>query len=114
MPMTLPLRSVRIAATLGALALTIVAARAAELDPKALIYQLPDQIKWSAPSASGASNAVLVGNPEKPGLYVVRNKWLAGNHFSRPHFHPNDRFITVLGGTWWVGSGLTFDPDNSI
>jgi hypothetical protein len=31
-------------------------------------------------------------------------KWLAGNHFSRPHFHPNDRFITVMsgmvGGQW--------------
>jgi hypothetical protein len=25
--------------------------------------------------------------------------------FSRPHFHSNDRFITVLKGTWWVGTG---------
>src|SRR5262249_40829559 len=37
-----------------------------------------------------------------------------GDHFSRPHFHPNDRFITVLNGTWWMGSGATFDPDNSV
>ena len=112
--MTLPLKPVRIATALGALALTIVAARAAELDPKALIYQHPDQIKWSAPSAGGNQNVVLVGDPNKPGLYIVRNKWLAGNHFSRPHFHPNDRFITVLGGTWWVGTGTTFDPDDSV
>jgi hypothetical protein len=41
-------------------------------------------------------------------------KWLAGNHFSRPHFHPNDRFITVLSGTWWVGSGPDFDPNTSV
>jgi hypothetical protein len=40
-------------------------------------------------------------------------KWLAGNHFSRPHFHPNDRFITVVSGTWWVGSGPDFDPDKA-
>jgi hypothetical protein len=40
-------------------------------------------------------------------------KWLAGNHFSRPHFHPNDRFITVLSGTWWVGSGPDFDPNTA-
>ena len=75
--------------------------------------QAPDQIRWNPPSAAGAQNAVLVGDPSKPGLYVVRNKWLKGNHFSKPHFHPNDRFITVIDGTWWVGSGVTFDPDNS-
>ena len=54
------------------------------------------------------------GRPAKPGLYVVLNKWLKGNHFSKPHSHPNDRFISVLGGTWWMGSGTTFDPDNSV
>jgi hypothetical protein len=37
---------------------------------------------------------------------------VAGNHFSKPHFHPNDRFITVISGTWWVGSGPNFDPVN--
>src|SRR5258708_8611900 len=86
---------------------------AAELNPAALAYKLPDQIKWNPPSAAGSQNSVLVGDPSKPGLYVVLNKWLKGDHFSRPHFHPNDRFITVLGGTWWGGSGATFDSDNS-
>jgi quercetin dioxygenase-like cupin family protein len=87
---------------------------AAELNPAALVYKLPDQIKWNPPSAAGSQNAVLVGDPGKPGLYVVLNTWLKGNHFSKPHFHPNDRFITVLDGTWWMGSGPTFDPDNSV
>jgi hypothetical protein len=32
---------------------------------------------------------------------------------ARPHFHPNDRFITVLKGTWWVGTGTKFDPDST-
>ncbi len=89
-------------------------ANAVELNSAALVYKLPDQIKWNPPSAAGSQNAVLVGDPSKPGLYVVLNKWLKGNHFSRPHFHPNDRFITVLNGTWWVGTGTTFDPDNSV
>ena len=84
----------------------------AELNPAALVYQLPDQIKWNPPSAEGVQNAVLVGDPSKPGLYLQRTKWLQGNHFSRPHFHPNDRFITVLSGVWYVGSGTKFDPDN--
>ena len=84
---------------------------AAELDPAAVIYKLPDQIPWSAPDARGVQNAVVVGDPSKPGFYVVFTKWLKGNHFSRPHFHPNDRYITVLQGTWWVGSGPKFDAD---
>jgi hypothetical protein len=75
--------------------------------------KLPDQIKWSEPDARGVQNAVLVGDPSKPGFYAVMTKWLKGNHFSRPHFHPNDRYITVLQGTWWVGSGPKFDPANT-
>src|SRR5262249_30103554 len=36
------------------------------------------------------------------------------NNFSRPHFHPNDRFIYVLKGTWWNGTGTAFDPPNTV
>jgi quercetin dioxygenase-like cupin family protein len=95
-----------------ALGLTIGAAHAAQLDPAAVIYQLPDQIKWTD-SGVGAKNAVLMGDPSKPGLYAVMVKWLPGN-FSRPHFHPNDRFITVLKGTWWVGTGTKFDVSQTV
>ena len=86
---------------------------AAELDPAAVIYKLPDQIQWGPVGPEGAQMAVLVGDPTKPGFYAVYNKWTRGNHFSRPHFHPNDRFIVVLQGTWWVGSGPKFDPANT-
>ena len=83
---------------------------AAELNPAALIYKLPDQIPWGPVNAAGAQSAVVAGDPTKPGFYAVYNKWTKGNHFSRPHFHPNDRYIVVLQGTWWVGSGPKFDP----
>jgi quercetin dioxygenase-like cupin family protein len=86
----------------------------AELNPAALAYHLPEQIRWTSPSPAGSQDAVFVGDPSKPGLYVSRTKWLKGNHFSRPHFHPNDRFITVLSGTWWMGSGTNFEPDRSV
>lgn len=89
-------------------------AHAAGLNPAAVTFKLPDQIPWSPPSPAGAQNAVLVGDPTKEGLYVVMVKWLAGNHFSHPHFHPHDRFITVLKGTWWVGTGTKFDPDGTV
>ena len=85
---------------------------AAELNPAAVAYKLPDQIPWSPVDARGAQNAVVVGDPSKPGFYIVYTKWTKGNHFSRPHFHPNDRFITVLQGTWWVGTGPKFDPEH--
>jgi hypothetical protein len=83
---------------------------AAELNPAALAYKLPDQIPWGPVNAAGAQSAVVVGDPNKPGFYVVYNKWTKGNHFSRPHFYPNDRYIVVLQGTWWVGTGTKFDP----
>ena len=85
---------------------------AAELNPAALVYKLPDQIPWSPVSARGSQQAVVVGDPSKPGFYMVYNKWTKGNHFSRPHFHPNDRYIVVLQGTWWVGTGPKFDPEH--
>ena len=84
----------------------------ADLDPKALVYTLPDQIKWTG-GDGGAQQAILEGDPSKPGLYIVLTKWTA-HHNSRPHFHPNDRYITVLSGTWWVGTGTKYDPDSTV
>jgi hypothetical protein len=76
---------------LAAAVLTAMLAPAAshgvELDPKAVVYQLPDQIKWGPVTPAGNQQAVLFGDPTKPGLYGVLTKWVAGNHFSKPHFH---------------------------
>jgi len=94
--------------TIG-LSLCFASAIAADLDPKAISIKLPEQIKWVA-NPSGSESAVLVGDPSKPGLYVVLNKWKA-HHNSKPHSHPNDRFITVISGTWWVGTGSDYNPD---
>jgi len=109
--MTKTLAKLLAAAAIAAV-LVPAASRAVELDPKAVVYQLPDQIKWSPVNPAGAQQAVLFGDPTKPGPYGVMVRWTAGNHFSKPHFHPNDRFITVISGTWWVGSGPNFDPEN--
>jgi quercetin dioxygenase-like cupin family protein len=97
----------------GGVLLALPAARAADLDPAAVIYKLPDAIKWTENPGSGSANAVLYGDPSKPGLYIVLVKWHPG-HMSHPHFHPNDRFITVISGTWWVGSGTKFAPDTTV
>ena len=88
------------------------APRGPDLNPAMVTYQHPDQIKWTG-SPTGAQQAVLLGDPSKPGLYIVLVKWNPHN-MSHPHFHPNDRYITVLSGTWWVGSGTKFDPDATV
>jgi hypothetical protein len=81
---------------------------AAEPDPKVLSYKLPEQLKWTD-TESGIKQAILMGDPSKPGMYVILGKWEKGK-MSRPHFHPSDRYITVIRGTWWLGTGPKFDP----
>jgi quercetin dioxygenase-like cupin family protein len=87
-------------------------ARATDLNPSAVAYKHPDQINWTG-NPTVAQTAVLLGDPSKPGLYIVLVKW-APHQMSHPHFHPNDRYITVLSGTWWVGTGTKFDPDATV
>jgi len=86
--------------------------RASDLNPAAINIKLPDQIKWTG-NPQVSEQAILYGDPNKPGLYIVLTKWHP-HHMSRPHFHPNDRFITVLSGTWWVGTGSKYDPDSTV
>ncbi|MDR3720998.1 MAG: cupin domain-containing protein [Candidatus Acidoferrales bacterium] len=87
-------------------------ARAAEIDPTAVTYKLPNQIAWTG-RPGAAEMAVVLGDPSKPGLYIELVKWYPHN-MSHPHFHPNDRYITVLSGTWWVGTGTKYDPDSTV
>jgi quercetin dioxygenase-like cupin family protein len=101
-----------LAAIAVATSVSLVSAKVTDLNPAAIAYKLPDQIHWND-DGSGAKLAVLLGDPAKPGLYIVLVRWTA-HHMSRPHFHPNDRFITVLSGTWWVGTGAKFDPDSTV
>jgi oxalate decarboxylase/phosphoglucose isomerase-like protein (cupin superfamily) len=91
----------------------LAAAGGAELNPKALTFELPDQIPWKRNAAGTNEVAVLHGDPQKSGLYIEMFKWLPGN-MSRPHWHPNDRYITVLKGTWWVSTSSTFDPESAV
>ena len=88
---------------------------AADIDPAIATYVLPKDIPWRKnPLNPGNEQAILYGDPSKPGdFYIVRVKWLPGN-MSRPHFHANDRLIVVISGTWWVGTGDKFDPESTV
>jgi quercetin dioxygenase-like cupin family protein len=41
----------------------------------------------------------------------MMSRWTKGS-FSHPHFHSADRYVYVLDGTWWVGTGNKFDPEH--
>jgi quercetin dioxygenase-like cupin family protein len=103
----------RIAA--AALVVSLIGPAAAlELNPAAISIKQADELKWRDPTgAAGVNQKVLFGDPTKPGFYMVMNRFQPGN-FSKPHFHPNDRFITVIKGTWYVGTGNKWDKDATV
>ena len=76
----------------------------------------PASLKWTmAPKAlpPGASVAVLVGDPSKPGsAYTMRVK-LPDGYRVPPHWHPVDENVTVIQGTLRVGRGEKFDLDKT-
>jgi quercetin dioxygenase-like cupin family protein len=62
----------------------------------------------------GSITSVLYGDPSKSGIYVIQITFAAGRG-SRPHYHNQARYITVLKGTWWVSTGPeseVYNPDN--
>jgi len=74
----------------------------------------PDEVHWlDVPGGHGAQMATLQGDPEKPGLYVMRAKF-PPHVMDRPHWHPNARYVTVLQGTWYAGTGNAFDVKHAV
>jgi quercetin dioxygenase-like cupin family protein len=61
------------------------------------------------PLLKGMESAVVIGDPSKPGVAVVRNKFPA-NFKVAPHTHPHGEVVTVLSGSVGFGLGDTFDP----
>ena len=70
----------------------------------------PDALRWVAPAAygKGAMLSVVRGDPTKDGMYIVRLKVPAGFKIA-PQTHPNDENVTVLSGSFHIGTGDTMD-----
>jgi len=74
----------------------------------------PADVHWQdIPGGHGAQQAVVLGDPDKPGIYVVRAKF-PPYVMDHPHWHPNARYVTVLEGTWYTGTGGTLDLAKAI
>jgi quercetin dioxygenase-like cupin family protein len=74
------------------------------------VIKLPNEIEFKAPvSPAPTQNAVLYGDPTKPGVYVQRTKFESGAKVM-PHWHPDEwRTAVVLSGTLYFGVGEQWD-----
>ena len=75
-----------------------------------ITIQQVDDLKWQDyPGLPGVKFVVIAGNPREAGPYTIRAKFAPGT-MSRPHWHPEARYVTVMQGTWWAGEGDVLDP----
>ena len=93
--------------------MAIYGADVVTIDRNARDFKLPDQLEFKGPEGGANKTATLFGDPSKPGLYVQITK-RGPNVWSQPHSHPNERFITVLAGTFLIGTGAKFDKNNTV
>ena len=74
-----------------------------------------DKLTWRPTEGNtlGVETAIVEGDPSKPGYYLTINHFPPGV-MSRPHYHPDERYIIVLRGTWYTDEGEVFRPNETI
>src|SRR5690242_5814241 len=96
-----------IALCVGATLLAVASDRSAA-DGEGFVRLTPGEIRWQdIPGGHGARMATIAGDPARPGIYVQRVRF-PPHVMDRPHWHPGNRYVTVLEGTWFTGTGATF------
>ena len=98
-------------ASLAGLAMLIsTAASGQQLSSNSVASVRAEAIRFEPFAAfpAGAELARVVGDPAKPGPYVVRVK-VANGVKLLPHTHPEDRIYTVISGVFYIGFGKQFD-----
>ncbi|HTP51581.1 MAG TPA: cupin domain-containing protein [Anaeromyxobacteraceae bacterium] len=104
----------RVVGVLAAGMMAIPSGRAGADKEEGFLRVTPDEVVWTErPGYEGVQFATLAGDPSKPGIYVIRAKFSPGR-MTRPHWHPEDRHVIVVSGTWYTGEGDTFDPGKTV
>jgi quercetin dioxygenase-like cupin family protein len=83
--------------------------------PEAHKIVSPQEVKWGpAPDVlpAGAQAAVLLGDPSKEGLFVLRLKFPKGYRVA-PHMHSVPEVVTVISGSFRLGMGETADQSKA-
>ena len=105
------------AITVGVWGAFVAAQARVGADGQEFVRVTPDTVKWMDYAGDGAQfgikQAYIYGDPSKPGLYIIRLRFPPGV-MSTPHSHPETRIATVIKGTWWTGTGDTFDPKATV
>ena len=87
---------------------------AGDAGPRGFAVITPAEIHWQdIPGGLGAQKAVIAGDPDGPGPYIVRVRF-PPHVMDLPHFHPHIRYVTVLKGPWYAGTGTEFDPARAV
>lgn len=81
-------------------------------DEKGFVIQQVDDFDWG-PDLSKVKTIVLHGDPSATGWYIIRIRFPAGST-SRPHSHSQDRFVTVIQGTWYAGRDSVYDMNKTV
>lgn len=107
-------RSRTVAGVIAALLLVSFAVPSLGAQELDMTFTTPDMLKWvSTPVAPTNRITWVVGNAQTGGkVYVLFAKYPPGGK-SMPHTHPDERVVTVLSGTFYLGSGSTFDESKA-
>jgi hypothetical protein len=98
---------------LWGLALILIPVAYAAVDEDGFVRLQPGEMEWHEQETSPASYVYLAGDADEEGFYMIRAKFPAGV-MSSPHYHTTDRYVTVISGTWYTGTGADFNKENMI
>jgi quercetin dioxygenase-like cupin family protein len=95
-------------------ALSCLGASAAWAQSGAHMMAMPDELKWTdIPSLpAGAKVAVIEGPLNEAAPFTFRLKFPA-NYQIPAHWHPAIEHVTVISGTFHMGTGDTLDRSNT-
>lgn len=84
----------------------------AAVDEDGFVRIRPGEIEFTG-DPGAPQITVIAGDPDAEGFYMVRARFAPGV-FSTPHYHSTDRHVTVIKGTWYTGTGPSFDRDDTV
>lgn len=102
----------RATVVIAAAILVAAALVAAQGTPGKRVVVRPSELTF-AKMENGTFQAIVLGDPTKPGPYATRAKLPAGLRI-RPHVHPDTRIVYVISGTLYFGYGDRFDETKMI
>jgi hypothetical protein len=111
--MTSPRRSITVVCLVALVVPAVAIVRAQQASTQPPPAPLVDATHRIMQPEAAANGGRVMGDPSKPGIYVQRVRWAPGRG-SRPHYHNQDRYVTVIKGTWWAAFGEVYNPEAMV